>query len=122
MAPGELGRHRCIASTAVTPHDSWSFGAGKGARAKRVRIDPVLSVNVTDSAIRSAVAGIGITCALSYQVADQLKTGTLIRLLAAFEPSPVPVHIVYPATSARTAKVRAFVELAAPHLRAVLRD
>jgi len=32
------------------------------------------------------------------------------------------VHLVYPATSARTAKVRAFVETAAPRLRAALSE
>jgi DNA-binding transcriptional LysR family regulator len=119
-APRDLGKHRCIASTAVTPLGSWSFGAGKGARAKRVRIDPVLSVNVAGAAIRSALTGIGITCALSYQVAEHLESGALIRLLARFEPPPMPVHIVYPATGARTAKVRAFVERVVPRLRAIL--
>jgi DNA-binding transcriptional LysR family regulator len=119
-APQDLARHRCIASTAVTPHDSWSFGARKGARAKRVRIDPVLSVNVAGAAIHSALDGIGITCALSYQVAEHLERGALVRLLAAFEPPPMPVHIIYPTTSARTAKVRAFVELAVQRLRTIV--
>ncbi|MFO0760770.1 MAG: LysR substrate-binding domain-containing protein [Byssovorax sp.] len=120
-APADLAGHRCVASTGVTPQDLWSFGAGKGPRAKRVRVTPVLSVNVAEAAIRSAVDGVGVTCALSYQVAEHLDRGALVRLLRAFEPPPVPVHIVYPEAGARTAKVRAFVELAAPRLRAVLR-
>jgi DNA-binding transcriptional LysR family regulator len=33
---------------------------------------------------------------------------------------PIPVHLLYPAASALTAKVRAFVDAAAPRLRAVL--
>jgi DNA-binding transcriptional LysR family regulator len=65
---------------------------------------------------------IGVTCALSYQVGEHLVAGALVPLLTAFEPAPLPVHLVYPATGARTAKVRAFVELAAPRLRAVLAD
>jgi DNA-binding transcriptional LysR family regulator len=120
-APADLAAHRCIASTAVTPHDAWTFGAGKRKRARRVHIEPVLDVNVADAAIRSAIDGIGITCALSYQVADHLDRGALVRLLAAYEPPPLPVHIIYPATSARTAKVRAFVQLAIPRLRTVVR-
>jgi DNA-binding transcriptional LysR family regulator len=118
--PSALAEHRCIASTGVTPHAAWSFGGRKGERAKRVRIDPVLSVNVVHAAIGSALDGAGITCALSYQVAEHLERGALVRLLPTFEPPPVPVHIVYPSTGARTARVRAFVELAAPRLRAVL--
>jgi hypothetical protein len=43
-----------------------------------------------------------------------------VRLLTAFEPPEIPIHLVYPTASARTAKVRAFVELATPRLRAIL--
>lgn len=118
--PQDLAKHRCIASTAVTPHASWTFGASHGARAKRVRIDPIITVNTTFAAIASAESGLGITCVLSYQVAGQLQSGALARLLPKFEPPPMPVHIVYPEIGTRTAKVRAFIELAAPHLRAVL--
>jgi DNA-binding transcriptional LysR family regulator len=122
-APADLADHRCIASTAITPSDSWSFGAGaEGERAKHVRVHPVLSVNVADAAIRAAVSGVGVTCALSYQVTEHLASGALVRLLAAFEPAPLPVHLVYPATTARTAKVRAFVDEATPRLRAVLSE
>jgi DNA-binding transcriptional LysR family regulator len=121
-APSDLPGHRCIASTAVTPNDTWTFGARAGGeRAKQVRVTPTLSVNVADAAIRAAASGVGITCALSYQVAEHLGSGALVRLLQGFEP-PLPVHLAYPATSARTAKVRAFVEMAAPRLRAVLSE
>jgi DNA-binding transcriptional LysR family regulator len=119
--PSDLAAHRCVASTAITPSDVWTFGARReGDRAKHVRITPVLSVSLAEAAIRSALSGTGITCALSYQVSKQLSSGALVRLLGAFEPPPLPVHLVYPATNARTAKVRAFVELAAPRLRSLL--
>ncbi|HTQ06097.1 MAG TPA: LysR substrate-binding domain-containing protein [Polyangiaceae bacterium] len=118
--PQDLTGHRLIAATSVTPHDSWSFSGKAGARALRVRVDPLLTVNVPDAAIRSAATGIGIACVISYQVTEQLATGSLVRLLTAFEPPPLPVHLLYPASSARTAKVRAFVESAAPRLRTTL--
>jgi DNA-binding transcriptional LysR family regulator len=79
-----------------------------------------LTVNLADAAIRSAIQGVGVTCALSYQVTEHLTSGALVRVLAQHEPPPLPVHVVYPATSARTAKVRAFVETAVPGLRTVL--
>jgi DNA-binding transcriptional LysR family regulator len=120
-APADLADHRCIASTAVTPSDSWTFGSRvDGERARQVRVSPTFSVNVADAAIRAAARGGGVTCALSYQVAEHLGSGALVRLLPGFEPPPLPVHLVYPASGARTAKVRAFVEMAAPRLRAVL--
>lgn len=119
-APQDLAQHRCISSTAVTPHDSWSFGPARGTRGRRVKLDPVLTTNVVSAAVRSALDGIGITSALSYHVAEHLESGALVRLLPQFEPPPMPVHLIYAATAARTAKVRVFVELAATRLRAVL--
>ena len=119
-APRELAAHRCISSTALTPYDFWQFPGRTGTRQVRVKIDPVLSVNMADAAIRSAIQGVGITRALSYQVADHLERGTLVRLLTAFEPPALPVHVVYPASGARAAKVRAFVDFVAPRLRALL--
>lgn len=119
-SPADLASHRVVATTSVTPHDAWTFAGGEGGRALRVKVDPILSVNVVDAAIRSTLSGVGVTCALSYQVAEPLASGALVRLLPAFEPPPVPVHIVRPASSARTTKVRAFVDLATARLREAL--
>ena len=112
--PADLASHRCVASTPLTPSDTWTF------RGKRVRVNPVLSVNATDAAIRAAIDGVGVTLAMSYLVAPELRSGRLVRILGTYEPPPLPAHLVFPAASARTAKVRAFVELATPRLRALL--
>jgi DNA-binding transcriptional LysR family regulator len=119
--PGALSDHRCVASTPITPTDVWTFAARAGSRTQtRVRVSPALTVNVADAAIRSAIQGVGVTCALSYQVAEHLTSGALVRILTQHEPPPLPVHVVYPATAARTAKVRTFVDAAVPRLRALL--
>jgi DNA-binding transcriptional LysR family regulator len=119
--PRALAEHRCISFTALTPSETWSFGPGPaGGRAKHVKVEPVLAVNTAEGAIASALAGQGVTCALSYQVAGPLRVGTLVALLTAYEPDPLPVHIVSAARSVTSAKVRAFIDLAAPALRAAL--
>jgi DNA-binding transcriptional LysR family regulator len=122
--PGEpraLAEHRCISFSALTPNETWSFGPGpEGGRAKQVRIEPVLTVNTAEAAIASALEGQGVTCALSYQVTAQLRAGTLTALLTAYEPDPLPVHLVSAARAATSAKVRAFLALAIPVLRAAL--
>jgi DNA-binding transcriptional LysR family regulator len=119
--PRALSGHRCISFTALTPSAAWSFGAGpEGGRSIHVRIDPVLEVNVAEAAIASAIDGAGITSALSYQVARAIRSGDLVPLLRAFEPEPLPVHLVQPAGSRVLARVRAFIEMAVPALRAAL--
>jgi DNA-binding transcriptional LysR family regulator len=114
--PEDLGRHRCIASP-VTPHDAWTFGRGRRRRTRPVRVEPILAVNAVEAAIHSAADGLGIVCALSYQVKDALGSGALVRILEPYEPPPVPVHVVSLAANARIAKVRAFIDLAVPRLR-----
>ena len=121
--PSDLASHRCIGFSALTPGDSWTFSAGpRGGRARHVKVRPVLMVNTAEAAIGSAVAGQGVTTALSYQVESALASGALTLVLEAFAPEPVPVQLVYPASRTDSAKVRAFVELAAPRLRKVLAD
>jgi DNA-binding transcriptional LysR family regulator len=121
--PRALAEHRCISFTALTPGETWSFGPGPGGgRAKQVRVEPFLSVNTAEAAIASAVEGQGVTCALSYQVAAPLRAGTLAPLLTDYEPAPLPVHLVSAARAATSAKVRAFLALATPALRAALRN
>ena len=77
-------------------------------------------VNSAAAAVESAMAGHGVTRVMSYQAAAAVMAGQLVILLPQHEPPPIPVHLVSPSASARTAKQRAFVAFAAPRLRQVL--
>jgi DNA-binding transcriptional LysR family regulator len=119
--PSELANHRCISFSGLTPSDVWTFGAGgNGGRPILVTVQPILTVNTAEAALGSASAGQGVTCALVYQAAPWIESKALVPILEKFEPALVPVHLVYPAGSATTAKVRAFLELATPRLRSAL--
>ena len=69
--------------------------------------------------IAAAEAGLGLTRCLAYQAVAGLQAGRLRIVLAAYEPPPVPVHIVYPAGRRAPAKVRAFVAFARERLAQV---
>ncbi len=117
--PRALAAHRCIGFTALTPTETWTFAPGpEGGRSKQVKVEPVLAVNTAEAAIASAIAGQGVTCALSYQIAAPLRAQTLTAILTPYEPPPLPVHLVSTARAVTSAKVRAFVDLATPALRA----
>lgn len=77
-----------------------------------------LSANSTDVAIAAAIAGHGLTRALSYQVARELRVGKLRVVLQEYEPPPVPVHVVHREGRRATSRVRAFVDFAVDRLRA----
>ena len=60
----------------------------------------------------------GITRALSYQVASDVRAGRLVVLLPELEPPPIPVHVVHAAGAEPPHRVRAFVDFAVAKLRA----
>jgi len=62
------------------------------------------------------VTGRGVAQLLSYQVADDLAAGKLVRLLQAWEAPPLPVHLVTKGRAHRAPKIDAFVEFAARRL------
>jgi DNA-binding transcriptional LysR family regulator len=76
-----------------------------------------LVVNLADAAVTAAIAGAGIARVLSDQVAEPLKSGALVRLLEAFEPTPMPASLVYPRQRLVPLKLRAFLDFATPRLR-----
>lgn len=118
--PQDLGRYPCIAYEGPGSSLFWSFRGPNG------RVQPFLpdrqrlTVNTTDAAITAAVAGIGVTCLLSYQVAPQVRGGELQVVLADFESEPVPIHLLHPAQGLMPAKTRTFLDFAATRLREAL--
>ena len=56
---------------------------------------------------------------LSYQVADELASAKLVRLLQAWEAPPLPVHLVTKGRAHRAPKIDAFVEFAGKRLKAL---
>jgi len=75
--PDDLAQLTCVTFSGLPAGASWAFKAGRGlvqAAPPRCR----LNVNTAEAAIDSALAGVGITHVLSYQVA-QAQLGQLWR-------------------------------------------
>ena len=112
--PADLAAHDTILGTARDEASEWRFGAAK--RATVVRLSPRLLVNDIEARLVAVRAGQGIARVLSYQVSEELEAATLVRLLAAFEPAPLPVHLVAASGGHKASKVRAFLDHAAASL------
>ena len=93
----------------------WSFVAGK--RLISVRPDSRLVVNSSEVAIQAAANGAGLTRALSYMVASEVKAGRLRIVLREFEPEPLPIHVIHREGRHAAARVRAFVDFVVARLR-----
>jgi DNA-binding transcriptional LysR family regulator len=107
--PAEIAAHQTIQFGAASASGEWRFV--ENGREFRSDIVPRLSTNSADAAVQHAEAGGGLTRVLAYQAADAVKRGKLKIVLRAFEPPPLPIHIVYPTSRLLSAKVRAFIDL-----------
>jgi DNA-binding transcriptional LysR family regulator len=116
--PNELSKHDCITFNGLTSPEAWIFLSGKGNIS--VALHSRLIINTAEAAIDAAIAGLGITRVLSYQVADAMRTGALVLALREFEPPPVPVSLVHAGQGRLALKLRAILDFAAPRLRARL--
>ena len=115
---GDLSAHRIVAMT-VFGEDTWSFVPAESASdVRHVPIAPRLVVNTVEASVGSAIEGYGLTRAFSYQVADEVRSGKLELVLPEVESPAMPVHIVTPERRLSVPKVRAFVDLAVPRLKA----
>ena len=112
----ELAAHRCITFDGLDAATDWHFVRSGGDR-RPVRIHSRLSVTTADAAIAAALADFGLTRVLSYQVADALRDGRLVRVLAAEEPPAVPASLIYAGQGRLPMKTRAFIDFAVTRIR-----
>ena len=116
--PDDLAAHDCVTSDGLASPAAWTFLVGGANVAVNVRSR--LVVNTAEAAIDAAVASVGITRVLSYQVEATLRAGKIALALRDFEPAPWPVSLVYMGQGLLPLKVRAFLDYAAPRLKSRL--
>ncbi len=116
-APTELESHAVILSTNLGSGTQWHFG--QGAHSSTMRLTPRLLVNDIDAILMAVLAGRGIGRALSYQVAEHLASGALVRLLPAHEPAPWPVQVLVPSARHMAPSVRACFDFLVARLGAL---
>ncbi len=119
LKPEDLERqHDCVSFEGVMPADRWHFRRGRSEVVTPIHTR--LSVNTAEAAIDAAVAGIGLTRVLAYQAASALVEGRLRTVLNDYLPKPSPVHLVHVGRRLLPRKVRAFLDFAAPRLKAAI--
>lgn len=113
--PEDLANHNIIMGMSAFSSLEWRFGQ---KQKKIVHVKPRLSCSTYDAVIRATIGGWGLSRPLSYQIGDALVDESLQIVLTEFEEEPLPIHIVHPEGRRASAKVRAFVDMAADKLRA----
>ena len=119
-SPEELRHHDCVTFDNFMSPAAWKFVVDGSP--VTVAVHSRLVVNTAEAAIDAASASVGVTRVLSYQAADAIRAGRLAAALEEFEPPPWPVNLVYTGQGLLPLKVRAFLDFAAPRLKAHLLD
>lgn len=104
----ELASHDVIFTSGWGKAPEWRFR--QNGRDRIVPLTPRLMVNEIDAVLLAAKAGRGLARVLSYQVADDLASGALLRILPALEPVSLPVQLVVSSARHMAPKLRAFMD------------
>lgn len=107
--PADLRAHEAILDLNRADSHTWEFGTG--SKRLNVRVSGRLRFSNPYIAMAAARAGFGIARVPDFVAEDNLKNGSLVRLLEKYEPAaPVTMYVVYPHARHLASKVRAFVD------------
>lgn len=122
-APDDLTSYDCIGLNVEAEAELWAFRLpGRLGQSRSIRVTPRLRVDSAAALVESALRGKGIILAQSYQVADHLAAGRLVRLLPQYEGAPTPVHVVFSEEVGASGAARAFIDHLTDALKPALRS
>ncbi len=81
------------------------------AQPTRIAITPRLSTDSLYVARNTALTGLGVALVSSWTVKEDIQQGRLIPLLPEWQPTALPVHLVYPWSRYYPARLRRFLEM-----------
>lgn len=108
----------CVTFSDLAAGQGWLFATTDRKAVQAVQVRSRLHVNTAEAALDAASAGVGLTQVLSYQAAPLVAEGKQVIVLRSFELDPVPVSLVHVGHGRLPLKLRAFMDFAAPRIRA----
>jgi DNA-binding transcriptional LysR family regulator len=82
----------------------------KDGKQRSLRCVPGIEMDDPEAIQFAALAGGGIAGLPHFLVADELKAGTLVRVLDGWAPAPAPLHVVYGSKAAPPLRVKAYLD------------
>ncbi|QRM44659.1 LysR family transcriptional regulator [Rhizobium sp. BG4] len=94
--PQDLNSHRCINLRMLSGGGLYAWELEKAQRELRVRVEGQLAFSNTNMIVRAAEDGFGLGFVMEDQVASQIASGRLVRVLEDWCPSFPGYHLYYP--------------------------
>ena len=110
--PDALDGHRMIGLRSLTTGRvrPMEFMVGDGVQ--EIILPTTISVTGTESFLATARLGLGLVQIPYFHAEQDLAQGTLVQVLAAWPPRPVPVSLLYPRNRQLSPRVRVFLDWA----------
>jgi DNA-binding transcriptional LysR family regulator len=107
-----LDRHRMIGLRSLTTGRvrPMEFMVGDGVH--EIMLPTTISVTGTESFLATARLGLGLVQIPYFHAEQDLAQGTLVQVLSAWPPRPVPVSLLYPRNRQLSPRVRVFLDWA----------
>lgn len=108
----ELPSHQCIVlQEDYSDGAVWRLRPAAGGPEERIRVNPALTTNDGEVAKNWALAGLGVLLRSEWDVAEELKTGALQRVLAQYTCPDADVVALLPSSrGTRPARTQTFLE------------
>ena len=114
LRPDDLLRHRCLNFTIRTHWNRWTFR--EDGALKTIDIPAYIGANQGELLRTLALVGLGIVRLAEFNVAADLRTGTLVPLLQDFQDRTDDViYVLYPRGRVLAPRVKAFLQFLKEH-------
>ena len=107
--PAGLIDHRCIGYTYAATGDEWQLFDSE-SKPHPVRVNCHMHTNNGDTARAAALAGQGVIWQPTFLVGNDLRAGTLVRVLPEYHLPEIDVLALYPSRRHLSAKTRAVID------------
>ncbi|HCM9192310.1 TPA: LysR family transcriptional regulator [Enterobacter cloacae subsp. dissolvens] len=110
QSPDELSRHRAIHYFSGQTRRADELRFQQGSELRYVSVNGQMAVNETGLYIKMCLEGYGLAQLAENVIAEHLAQGTLVEIMADWQPPPVPVTLLYPHQRFLSPAVRAFAD------------
>jgi DNA-binding transcriptional LysR family regulator len=116
--PDDLVNARCVLNLNLTPRNRWPFQGADGAPMS-VEVAGSIEIDNGEAQRAATLAGAGITYSPLDLVEDDLRQGTLVRVLGDWPTMMLPIHTIHPSRRLVPRRVTMLIDAFADGLRAL---
>lgn len=109
--PDDLGKgHRMIGFRSTATGGVLPLEFTVDGELREITLPARVTVNAAESYVAAARLGLGLIQIPRYHAEQDLRSGTLVQLLASYPPSETPVSLLYPHNRQLSPRVRVFID------------